>query len=266
MTLRTLYRLLALSLVLPLAAAAAQTPATTPARLRPVLVELFTSEGCSSCPPADALLREVNGTHTAAGQFVVGISEHVTYWNNLGWADPFSSTVYTERQSAYSRSLNLDSDYTPQMVVNGRRQFVGSDRAQLQRALRTEQEEPAQVDVRILSASVSGNVLKLSYSATAVGASGTAQGKSSGAGLVAMITEDHVQSQVPRGENSGRTLTHVAVARSFTQLGSLSGPAVREVQVPLPAGLRSAVPHHVILFAQQGVAGPVFGADSVAFQ
>ena len=140
--------------------AAAQASVTTPARPRPVLVELFTSEGCSSCPPADALLREVNGTRTAAGQLIVGISEHVTYWNNLGWADPFSASIYTERQNAYSRSLNLDSDYTPQMVVNGREQFVGSDRAQLQRALRTEQQAPAQVDVRILSAGVSGGMLK----------------------------------------------------------------------------------------------------------
>lgn len=100
-----------------------------------VLVELFTSEGCSSCPPADALLRQVNGMRTQAGQLIVGVSEHVTYWNNLGWADPFSSAVYTNRQNGYGERFRLDSVYTPQMVVNGAKQFVGSDRGQLQAAL-----------------------------------------------------------------------------------------------------------------------------------
>ena len=83
--------------------------------------------------------------------------------------------------------------------------------------------------------------------------------------MVAVIADDSTQSQVPRGENSGRTLTHMAVARSITRLGKLPSAAVSEVQVPLPTGFRAGVPHHVILFAQQGTAGPVFGADSAAF-
>jgi hypothetical protein len=78
-----------------------------------VLVELFTSEGCSSCPPANALLQKVNGKYSDAGQLIVGVSEHVTYWNGLGWSDPFSSPAYTERQNAYDQRFHLDSVYTP---------------------------------------------------------------------------------------------------------------------------------------------------------
>src|ERR1700722_11498503 len=94
-----------------------------------VLVELFTCEGCSSCPPADALLQKVNGKYSDADQLIVGVSEHVTYWNGLGWSDPFSSSAYTERQNAYGQRFHLDSVYTPQIVVNGQEQIVGSDSA-----------------------------------------------------------------------------------------------------------------------------------------
>ena len=92
-----------------------------------VIAELFTSEGCSSCPPADALLRQINLKQTSAGQLIVGISEHVTYWNNLGWKDPYSSPEFTERQEVYATRLSPEGPYTPQMVVNGREQLVGSD-------------------------------------------------------------------------------------------------------------------------------------------
>ncbi len=114
----------------------------------PVLVELFTSEGCSSCPPADALLRQLDAKGTESGQLVVGISEHVTYWNRLGWADPFSAETYTARQEAYRGRFGIDSAYTPQMVVNGSREVLGSDRAAVLRAVR-ETDRPRSVRVRI---------------------------------------------------------------------------------------------------------------------
>lgn len=99
-------------------------------------MELFTSEGSSSCPPADALLREINLKQTSAGQLIVGISEHVTYWNDLGWKDPYSAPAFTDRQSVYASRLSPEGPYTPQMVVNGCDQFVGSDGGALERALR----------------------------------------------------------------------------------------------------------------------------------
>src|SRR5580704_5019708 len=119
----------AISLCIP-ARIFAQTPPAKAPLPHPsaVLIELFTSEGCSDCPPADELLRQVSGRQTEDGQLIVGISEHVTYWNNLGWRDPFSADQYTERQNAYRTRFGLESVYTPQMVVNGREQFVGSDR------------------------------------------------------------------------------------------------------------------------------------------
>ena len=115
-----------------------------------VIVELFTSEGCSSCPPADSLLGRIHLKETTAGQLIVGISEHVTYWDDLGWKDPFSAQVFTDRQSVYASRLSAEGPYTPQMVVDGREQFVGSDSGTLQRALADEARQQ-HVDLRILS-------------------------------------------------------------------------------------------------------------------
>jgi hypothetical protein len=127
MQLRPAFAILFALLAIPLESHAASPDSSISASPSSVaIVELlFTSEGCSSCPPADSLLRQMNLKQTNAGQLIVGISEHVTYWNDLGWKDPYSSPVFTDRQSVYASRLSPEGSYTPQMVLNGRDQFCG---------------------------------------------------------------------------------------------------------------------------------------------
>jgi hypothetical protein len=232
----------------------AQTAMDAPAP-KVVLVELFTSEGCSSCPPADDLLRQVNGTQTTGGQLVVGISEHVTYWNGLGWSDPFSSPAYTDRQNAYSERFHLEGVYTPQMVINGAEQIVGSDRVALVRAVQAEQAPHPRVSLRILSLNLAGNTLAVNFS---VSGDVPAQG----ADLMAVLADDSDRSNVLRGENSGQNLEHVAVARSISRVAKLRSAGVQRVQVQIPATFQAAQKHHLILFAQTPGNGRVLGADT----
>ncbi len=232
----------------------AQTAVDGPAQ-KVVLVELFTSEGCSSCPPADALLREVNGTRTSEDQWVVGISEHVTYWNGQGWSDPFSSLAYTERQNDYSEKFHLEGVYTPQMVINGAEQIVGSDRAALARALQAEAAQHPQVSLRILGLNAVGDKLTVNFSVRG-------DLPAHGADLMAVLVDDSDRSNVSSGENSGRTLVHVAVARSISRVAKLQAASERAVQIPIPATFQNAQKHHLILFAQTPGNGRVLGADT----
>jgi hypothetical protein len=220
-----------------------------------VLVELFTSEGCSSCPPADALLKEVNGTQTRAGKLIVGISEHVTYWNSLGWSDPYSSPANTERQNDYGTRFHLEGVYTPQMVINGSQQIVGSDRGAFARALQKEGEQRAPISLRILSLQLERNTVTIAYSAD-----GAVPPR--GADLIAVLADDYDRSNVLHGENAGEMLAHVAVARSLVRVGSLRAAGERSVQIKLPPSYQAAAKHHLILFAQTPGNGPVLGVDT----
>ena len=225
------------------------------AAAHPVLVELFTSEGCSSCPPADALLRQIDRMRTDSGQLVVGISEHVTYWNRLGWADPFSAETYTARQEAYRSKLGLDSAYTPQMVVNGSRDVLGSDRGAALRAVQ-ETDHPGSVRLHIVEVKNNGDGVSVRYSVTG--------GEGQSVDVFAVVADDTATSQVKRGENSGRTLTHVSVARSLTRISSVRGSANETVELPLDGG--DSGKRHLVLFAQAAGLGPVLSVDVAALQ
>jgi hypothetical protein len=217
------------------------------------IVELFTSEGCSDCPPADALLRQINLKQTRAGQMIVGISEHVTYWNNLGWKDPLSAPEFTERQEVYASRMSPDGPYTPQMVVNGREQFVGSDAGALQRALGDEARRP-HPDLNILSTTPSSSGLDVRFSI---------EGEmSSPLDIVAVVTDDADRSNVLRGENGGRFLQHVSVARSLVRVVTVKGNEEKSVHILFPDGFTPGGEsgHHLILFAQEKHQGAIEAA------
>jgi hypothetical protein len=163
-----------------------------------VLVELFTSEGCSSCPPADQLLMKLESQQPVAGVHIIALSEHVDYWDRLGWRDPFSSAQFTSRQQDYSRVLRNEGPYTPQMVVDGAAGFIGNQPADALRAI-TQAGQSAKAAVRI---TVSNGKIAVQ-----------ADGVKHAADVVVAITESRLLSNVARGENAGRKLTHTAVVR-----------------------------------------------------
>ena len=247
--------------LLPLAASLAVTTFAT-AQTTPtpgiVLVELFTSEGCSDCPPADELLRKMTGKKTPAGQQIIGISEHVTYWNHLGWSDPFSAEQFTTRQSEYANHFGLDSSYTPQMVVNGRTQFVGGNQTKLGEALNGEKDHQ-QINLHIQSVQVTDKGVVFTYSASDLPPKVALR-------LVAVLVDDLDTSHVKKGENANRDLSHAWVARSMTSLGKLEVAQNQSVTLPLPPSFKAdpANPHHLVVFAQQGGSGVILGTDAAA--
>jgi hypothetical protein len=222
----------------------------------PVLVELFTSEGCSSCPPADALLRKLEGMRTDTGQRIVALSEHVTYWNRLGWADPFSAETFSDRQNDYGERFHLDDIYTPQAIVNGDREVNGSDGEAILRAVRLEGNAAA-VKLEILNITAGARALSVTYSL-----SGTLPPE--GAEVYVALADDQDTSYVGRGENAGLTLKHVSVARSLTRMVKLWAPEQRTVTIPLPEspGAQYAGGRHVVVFVQLAGLGKVLAIAS----
>jgi hypothetical protein len=204
----------------------------------PVLVELFTSEGCSDCPPADHVLAQLD-------RVVVVLSEHVDYWNHQGWKDPFSSHEFTVRQETYSERFHLDSPYTPQMVVDGVAQFVGSDAKRAASEVAEAGKRP-KADVKLAR---EGSGVRIEV-----------LGAPSSAGVFLALAEDSTASDVAAGENKGRHLAHVAVLRSLRKVGSVKRGAAFSASVPLPAG---AAEQRVVVFLQEGSAGPVLGAAEI---
>ncbi len=174
----------------------------------PVVVELFTSEGCSSCPPADAYLTDLAGRSD-----VLPLAFHVTYWNSLGWRDPFSFEAATRRQADYATRLGGGS-YTPEMVVEGRRGMVGSDRGSVASAIAAAR-----------GVAESRPALKLSRSGGAVSVD---IGKGGGSGRVVLIGFDpRHETAVGRGENAGHTLVESNVVRSMRTIGTYTGAPLR---------------------------------------
>jgi hypothetical protein len=190
-----------------------------PAGLRrvPVLAELFTSEGCSSCPAADDLLRRLVAEQPVDGVEVIALSEHVDYWDRLGWKDSFSSSAFSRRQEDYGRALRREPIFTPQLVVDGRMQAIGSDWSEVRRTLVEAARTPrasvavtAEAQQSTLTASIGVVVRDLPASA----AKGDVD-------VYVAVVENDLTTEVLRGENAKKQLHHSAVARSLTKIGSL---------------------------------------------
>ncbi len=223
-----------------------------------VVVELFTSEGCSSCPPADALLRQLVDTQPIAGAQIVALGEHVDYWDQQGWRDRFSSAALTNRQQTYARALNVESIYTPQMVVDGRVQLVGSDAAAARRAI--EQERSAPRGIMKIAIEPHGDRVGVTIAA---GMPATAS-RGQRAEIVLAVTEDGLTSDVRRGENHGRVLTHVAVVRQLLTLGDAGAASVQREIVIDPSWQRDRV--KLVAFVQESRSRRIVAAGAVPLQ
>ena len=224
--------------------AAIGTAATAAQAGSPVLLELFTSEGCSSCPPAETLLEKIDHEQPIAGVDAIVLSEHVDYWDGLGWVDPYSSATFTQRQAEYGRLFHLDSIYTPQLVVDGSAEVVGGDARAVFATVARASRYP-KIAVRIGTGS--------RVEADPLPASGPARAR-----VLVAVADDNATTKVLRGENASRTLHHVAVVRSLHEIGSLSRNAGFSKAIEPPReGQR------LVVFVQDAASGRVLGAAAI---
>jgi hypothetical protein len=223
----------------------------------PILVELFTAEGCSSCPPADTLLQMMDTSQPVPGAQLIVLSEHVDYWDHDGWKDPNSSPALTERQSAYVRALRLKTPYTPQIIVDGTRELRAGEPQQISNFFQEAVAIP-KIPVRIGEVGVdAGNPAVLRMRIEADGNSDR-----NNADVYVAVALDRVESQVLRGENGGKHLTHVAVVQQLTKIGTLQkGTSFGEtVQLKLKPGT-DPKNIRVVAFVQEAGPGKLLGAS-----
>lgn len=248
-------RTLALILLIAIQAGAQQAPAPSH-RSVPIFIELFTSEGCSSCPPADAWLERIDASQPIPGAEAIVLSEHVDYWDHDGWKDPYSSSELTQRQSIYAREFGLNSPYTPQVIVDGETELHLNDSQQI---LKQFQESAAATMIPI---TISGVSMERSSPALLRAHIEIAGGSEKlGADVFGALALNHAESRVLRGENGGRRLTHVAVVEEMKKIGKLEKgrDLSLDFQMKLPSGID---PHNlrVVVFLQRSDQGRVLGA------
>ena len=224
----------------------------------PVVLELFTSEGCSSCPPADGLISELG----ASSKSVIPLAYHVDYWNHLGWADPFSSRQWSERQSDYARAMNLDGEYTPQMVISGAWQCGGSDAGSIERAVAATRSAspPGSTSIQTSLADHGSRKLRVKVTAQMLNIAGT------GPHVVMLaIYENGLISKIGAGENGGREITYDYTVRKLLPVFELDGAkgasASKELNIVLDD---SWSPAHlgVAAFIQDSTSLKIEGASS----
>jgi hypothetical protein len=213
------------------------------AQSQPVLVELFTSEGCSSCPPADALLERLDRTQPLTGAQIIVLSEHVDYWNHIGWADPYSSAANSRRQEQYSRRFRTQGPYTPQMVVDGRFEFVGSDTRKADSTIREAVRQP-KTAIHMIE---NGGLVSIEVDSLPAGTARKA-------GVYVAYAANAGTQDVIRGENKGRRLHHVAIVEELKHVGTVDQRTGFKTKIALKSGSR------IIVFVQELENGAVWGA------
>jgi hypothetical protein len=228
----------------------------------PVIVELFTSEGCSSCPPADAVLERLQQTQPVAGAEVIALGEHVDYWNYIGWSDPFSSAAFSARQETYARALGQqDRVYTPQMIVDGQTEFNGSAMNKALEAIAKAARSP-KADVRIVipETKTQKDNQEIRFNVSVKNVPPVDRGDV--AEVILALTEDKLSSNVTRGENSGRKLAHTAVVREMRALGRVD-PATKTFDSEKTMAIADSWKRddlRVVVFVQERAQRRVLGA------
>lgn len=240
----------------------AQTSAASKRR-EPVIVELFTSEGCSTCPPADALLARFEEQQPVDGADIIALEEHVDYWNHQGWIDPFSAPEWTLRQQIYIAKLKEGSVYTPEMVVDGQSQFVGNNEREAGQAIAAVARQPKTEVVISTATSAEGAAQQFTVSVRKL--VGSTKGDTAEVWLA--VTEKGLRSAVNRGENAGKNLQHASVARTLRKIGtasesggSLSSFTANPTVKFKPAWKRENL--RVVVFVQEKKSRRILGAAS----
>jgi hypothetical protein len=216
------------------------------------VIELFTSEGCSSCPSADALVARIQKEDGDKPVYILAF--HVDYWNRLGWKDPFSSAAYSKRQNDYATWLKLKSVYTPQIVVNGRNEFVGSEEGTLRNAINAGLRMTPSAKLTLNAQNAPGHII-LQYKAEGAGNNTT---------LLLALVQKAGQTKVQRGENGGRTLSHVQIVRKV-QSTPLNNSGSGSATIALPDGF-STEGYEVIGFVQNTGTGAILAAAKSGFE
>jgi hypothetical protein len=251
-----------LSVLLCCAFAQADEKAAVAPVAAPVIVELFTSEGCSSCPPADALLARLEKMQPVPGARIIALEEHVDYWNQLGWKDPFSSSQFHVRQNDYSVAAHVENIYTPQMVVSGQVGFDGGDADRASQEIgRAAQTQFTSIELKTMPNAKDAEMVDLS-----VQISNPKSAKLRAANLYLAVTENELTTHVGAGENAGRTLRHAAVVRSFGIIGKIDPKGANQGQVvstlKLPKEWRRENLHAVV-FVQEKDTYRITGASLI---
>ena len=213
------------------------------------LIELFTSEGCSSCPPADALVAKIK-KETADGRVYI-LAYHVDYWNHLGWKDVFSKHQYSERQRQYANWLKISSVYTPQIVVNGKKEFIGSEEGTLRNAIKSGLAQSAITQLTLSEAKSDDHRVSINYHVSA----------QKNQVLYLALVQPSASTKVKSGENGGHTLSHIQIVRSLQQI-SLNGKSNGVAIVSLPGAL-NVHGLNVVGFLQNQATGEINAANQI---